>query len=518
VTLGSATLPTRAALLLLALATLALVFRVERWVAGSPFTEDAFYSMAVARNVAAGVGVTADGVRPTNGFQPLFTFVQAGLFRLAGDDALAMRLSTALSWAIWLVTLPLVGRLARDALDDGADQRERRQWLAAGLYGAGFLTFMHHFNGLETGLLMLLYATLARGWQRGWFLGRAGPARLGLLLGLAVLTRIDAAVFAAIVGAWLALREARARPMAGLLAAAQVGVIAFLVSAPWWAFNLLEFGRLMPTSGTAQQEWAINERRLRWIFWAMANCLLPGLWLGKAEEWSEDGIPLSALRAAIILTLVWWARRLWPAGKTLADLADTTRRTVEFGLLMAMTFGLLALYYGFSFIAYWFYYRYFFPVAIPASVAIATLLVAGIPAGRRWHRPAMALPALLALPTLISAVMAQQGRTLHLETVYWEQLALVAERVPATDEVAAGQTGTLGFFRQGVVNVDGKVNRDAIPHQDAMWEYLRARGVRWFVDWPYYVEKYLGRDPAANGWVHTGQKGYWQLWEYQGRP
>jgi hypothetical protein len=108
--------------------------------------------------------------------------------------------------------------------------------------------------------------------------------------------------------------------------------------------------------------------------------------------------------------------------------------------------------------------------------------------------------------------MAEHGRTLHVDTVYWEQLALVGAQVPDTDDVAAGQAGTLGYFRQRVVNVDGKVNREAIPYQARMWDYLAARDVRWFCDWPFYVEKYLGADPGRHGWRQVGQNGYWQLW------
>jgi hypothetical protein len=45
-----------------------------------------------------------------------------------------------------------------------------------------------------------------------------------------------------------------------------------------------------------------------------------------------------------------------------------------------------------------------------------------------------------------------------------------------------------------------------------MWDYLAAHDVRWFADWPFYVEKYLGADPTVHGWRQVGQKGYWQLW------
>src|SRR4051794_12812105 len=104
---------------LLALVTGALVFRPADQVFSTPLTEDGFYSLAVARNVAAGIGITVDGRQPTNGFQPLFTAAEAAAYRLAGgDERLAVRLVLALSWLVYLGTAWLVGRIAADAVSD----------------------------------------------------------------------------------------------------------------------------------------------------------------------------------------------------------------------------------------------------------------------------------------------------------------------------------------------------------------------------------------------------------------
>src|SRR5215470_2091515 len=84
---------------LLALATLSLAFRPAGNVVLMPLSEDGYYAMTIARNIAAGRGITIDGVTATNGFQPLFTFIQAAMFRLAGgDDVVAIRLILVLHW------------------------------------------------------------------------------------------------------------------------------------------------------------------------------------------------------------------------------------------------------------------------------------------------------------------------------------------------------------------------------------------------------------------------------------
>jgi len=78
------------AVLVLAGASLAL--RPDSTVFMKPLSEDGYYSLAIARNIGAGLGITIDGATRTNGFQPLLTFIQAGLFALArGNDLLALR-------------------------------------------------------------------------------------------------------------------------------------------------------------------------------------------------------------------------------------------------------------------------------------------------------------------------------------------------------------------------------------------------------------------------------------------
>jgi hypothetical protein len=508
---------------ILVLATGALALRNGSQIFATPLTEDGFYSLAVARNVARGAGITADGRQPTNGFQPLFTAVEAGCYRVAGGDEVpAVRLVLGLSWLIYVATAWLVGAIAADltgtapsdgspaAPSDGGARRHARRWLAGLLYGGGFLSFMHHFNGLETGLVLLLYAVSWRAYQHGWFEHRFGSLGFGALFGLLVLARIDAAVFVALFCAWQLAARWRTEPGQALWRAGSTAAVAVIVSSPWWAYNYFEFGSLMPTSGTAQQEWALSARRLRWVLWALGVSSLPTMWLGRFDELFHDGIVPSALRALVIGALALFIARAWRQASPLAgDATMRARRTVAFGAMLAAAMAALALYYGLSFIAYWFYYRYLFPVALIASVLIAWWAA---PLALAWPRIAVVVVALLCAPTMISAVMAQRGHTLHVDTVYWEQLALVDEQVPEADLVAAGQTGTLGYFRARTVNVDGKVNREAIPYQDHMWDYLARRDVRWFADWPFYVEKYLGHDPADHGWHKVGQKGYWQLW------
>ncbi|HTP81852.1 MAG TPA: hypothetical protein VMQ11_02850 [Alphaproteobacteria bacterium] len=533
----------------LALVLFALVLRPAAHVFDMPMTEDGYYALSVARNLAAGHGLTIDGQHLTNGFQPLFTILEAGAFRLAGNDqVLALRLVMALGWLFHIGGALVIAMIARDAWPAryGDGERELRAPLAAFLYLAAPLMLNHAYNGLETGCTMFFYALAARWMQTGRDRGWAGLAGFGAILGCLVLARIDAGAVAAVLG----LNELRRSRHGGVLhlvgRAVVLGGTAFLISSPWWLYNTIYFGSPMPTSGTAQQVWALEWLRFEDAEWALRVVLVPWIFVGAHETDLSLNAPIPFGPAGYItMTATGFVRTLVVLGTTLflvraarrgamaRDLAAasayeaaTTRRTLEFAACFGLGFAALLVYYIGGFSAHWFYYRYFAPLALVSFVAVPVLLA------RTWHgieRPHLAviLALLLVAQTAGWTGFALSGRGLGGNTVYVDQVQLVRDHVPAADLVAAGQAGTLGFFRDRVINTDGKVNRDAITYQDHMWDYLRAHDVRWFADWPFYVNKYLGvpLDPTgdkpvteANGWRFVAERNYFYLYEYVGPP
>jgi hypothetical protein len=536
----------RALAVVVGLVLFSLVLRQASHVYDMPLTEDGYYSLSVARNLAAGNGLTIDGVNLTNGFQPLFTIIESGAFVLAGgNEILAMRLVMLFSWLFHIAGAVMVGFIARDAWPArfGEVERERRVWIAALLYLAAPLMLNHAYNGLETGCVMFFYAACWRWMQidgdRSW----GGLAIFGALIGLMVLARIDAAFLALVLGL-NELRRSRHLGVATMLArGAVMGGTALLISSPWWLFNQLYFGSPMPTSGTAQQEWGIEWLRFEFAEWALRLVSVPWLFAGAKETAVDLWIPwpfgaaqtiqltlIGALRTLVLVAVgvVLW--RWWRAGDAQAERAGAdpvqarrTTRTFEFAACLAIALAALVAYYALSFIAYWFFYRYFAPAALFAFVA-APILWARLASRAHSNTLGTAIAVLLVAQVGALTLWARTGEGLGGNTVYHDQVALVRQYVPPGDEVAAGQSGTLGFFRDRVVNTDGKVNRAALAYQAHMWDYLSERGVKWFVDWPHYVNKYLGVPlgadekpaPAGNGWRLVAERNYFYLYEYVG--
>jgi hypothetical protein len=76
--------------------------------------DDGYYFLTVARNIAAGRGITVDGVHWTTGFQPLWAAVCAVAFALAPDRG-ALALVYIASFACWLGGAWLLVRFVRAA-------------------------------------------------------------------------------------------------------------------------------------------------------------------------------------------------------------------------------------------------------------------------------------------------------------------------------------------------------------------------------------------------------------------
>src|SRR5262249_55584583 len=141
----------------------------------------------------------------------------------------------------------------------------------------------------------------------------------------------------------LCLRELwrrRDRGLIGaLLRACLLGATAVLVSLPWWLYNLVLFGSPMPSSGTAQQAWAIDWDRIVEAFWALGIALVPWIFAGGHEStasWAARGVVIAAYAVIIVQAL---------ATGVVVRAAELprVRRGLGFAAMLAATLGALAL-------------------------------------------------------------------------------------------------------------------------------------------------------------------------------
>ena len=208
--------------------------------------------------------------------------------------------------------------------------------LVAFLYLVAVGTFLQHMDGLGTGLLLLLIAVAWLVYQRGGAETLADAMALGFVLGLVVLARTNGVilVLALVVGEF-ARRDFDRIDV--LRRVAIVGTMVGFLTSPWWFYNLLGFGTLVPSSASPTHELLAPGARV--------GRAVSG-WLADAVPWIQarkgDGALANALRLVLIVSMFLGlpGRRRHPLWSHTTVRVDRTRR---FGLyVVAFTLALAA--------------------------------------------------------------------------------------------------------------------------------------------------------------------------------
>jgi hypothetical protein len=445
-------------------------------------SEDGYLMLTISRNIALGLGMTtAAGTIPTNGTQPLVTLLWAFVFWMTGGDRTAgVAIALVLQLLIASLGAYCLYRLGQRLLVR-RPQGSRIAALAAATWYATVLPVMHSMNCLETGTYALLVVVLVRA-----YLGSPGsdptapwPARrsilLGLLLGGTLWVRIDAVLLLAVACLARALITdgGRLRPTASSLVASLImTVTATVVVSPWLMHNRLSFGSIMPISGTARLHRARFAESIGQVLVNLTEYVL--VVLPVPERFEEN--------SAVIL-----ASTLVLAGVGFLVLRAWGRSSPDMRLFLWLTAGFattLSAYYGLFFGAGYFGSRYLFPASPLIAILCAIACLHGWRRSRleqsRWAS-ALAGFALIGLVTYPNLRLYQKGRDhLHFQVVEWVQA-----NVPEEVWVGAPQSGTLGFFHDRTINLDGKVNPDALraAMRNELPRYVVGMPIRFLVDW-----------------------------------
>jgi hypothetical protein len=476
-------------LLIGVLSRISPLFDIEGRLFWQHMSEDGYLMQTIARNMAIGLGMTtAEGSIPTNGVQPLATFLFAGMhFIAAGSKVGGIALVTLFSALVALATLYTSYQLGLKVFS-GLRHGRVLALVAAALWFVAPRITAHSMNGLETGLY---YLAITATWN--YYLGIAArdeagfswAQRLlfGLLLGLTFLARNDAVFFIAalLVAHWLVDTPRSGGGFAHrFVDSVAAGLTSMLVASPWLLHNHIRFGSIVPISGTAQSHNAklgqnILNLPANWFEAAYPHFPIPG-----AIESNGAVVALAALMTAVSVFGFWFFA---------ARLSLTARRFFVGGLLF--TAG-ISLYYGVFFGALHFLSRYTSSISpflwLCAAATVVGVLDRVFKNRRGFGLAAVALVAVLTLDGAFFAYLNYaKGRThMHKQVVDWVEA-----------NVAKNQC-TLGFFHDRTLNLDGKVNPNALKvllKEGHALNYVLDTKVDYIVDWV-----------GMAGWVHMTQR------------
>ena len=468
-------------LLLGTIARLFPLFDLQHRLFWQYMTEDGYLLQTVARNLACGRGMTvSDGTIVTNGFQPLFTFLSAGLFMLTdGSKFRGIILVTLFSLLIAISSAWLVQKIARRA---SIGLSGSLAWLAAASWFAAPHIIRHSMNGLETGLYWLMMLMTLNYWLDITRPG-AQPVNLnrrlalGVLLGFTFLARNDAVFFiAALLLTHVLIRPASRPFTASLTDAIIAGVTSIVIASPWLINNVMLFGSIVPISGKAESYGAHFAHNLSHIPATIVDSTL--LYLPIPVH-LESTLPVAAVCTLAILLFIAALRPLLRQQNVVAG---------QFFWLTLILLAEISAYYGLMFGATHFLQRYFSVLTPLLWLTWAAVLVRVVGPGWQASR-AMAIPTLLIVAALASGFALrdyQRGYAMETAQEHENVVNWVTSHIPNNVWVGAIQSGTLGYFHDRTINLDGKVNpaalRALIQHGNIL-PYAEQSPVSYIADW-----------------------------------
>jgi len=247
-----------ALLLLLAMEFYMIVFRTPQNCAILASIDDGFYYSKIAFNFSRSGVLTYDNVTRTNGFHPLWEAFLIPIFGVVKNPNIALKvvyiLISVIIFACAYIFLKLFQRsgFCPEAI-----------LVSFGILFLNMRTFTLWFSMLESPLVLLFLAILILTYADG--LANRRPLSFGFLAGLLFLARTDNVFLVATLFAAMLLFNSEKSISLRFKRAIEFGLGAFLVALPYLAWNVLNFGRVLPVSGLRKIRLGINVPTRIWL-------------------------------------------------------------------------------------------------------------------------------------------------------------------------------------------------------------------------------------------------------------
>lgn len=460
-------------------------------------SDDGFYYLEIAKNVAQGAGSTFDEVHPTNGYHPLWMLGLVPVFWLTTDPETAFLAVTLLQAVLLLLSCGVLAHTLR--LEHG--------WPVAVLATLAWVRLQAShwvvFFGLEYALQTLLVCMAGYYYLRDF--AREPPAadrpylRLGVVLALCFLARLETAVLAVFLIASIlhSLPAEGRRRRAFLLLATPL-----LVSASGYVLiNSWMFGHPLPVSGavkaarselllradvlaSSQGYFGVKLAHLGRLFSTFNASLRLPLLFGLFAPLALCALPKRALSALPIDASRSNLRSWWPF---------VAYSWVHFALIALVFHG------GESYKPWYFVVPLWLAVIVGATMteALARAPTARAPGSRRRraHSTAFERGRALILLVLTLALLASLTTNLALwrhalrrppvHATLLQEATWIRDNVPPGAFVGSWNAGVVGYFSEHqVVNLDGLVNswRYFQEGRFDLCRYWRETGIEYLVD------------------------------------
>lgn len=423
-------------------------------------TDDSFYYFQTARNMAAGLGSTFDGINKTNGYHPLWFMLCVLAYKVVPGMYAGLRAVLSMGAALWVASALLLWAGLRD---------RGSAWALFAVLSFFMVTLrmFTYLSGMETGLLDLSLILLFCFTRRGKLLDARATARDGLALGalitLAVFSRLDWIFLIpglAMVLAVLHWRDGFRRLVSRW---ASVFILPALALVAYMVLNKHVFGTYMPVSGMLKSSFPHPHFHPENI---------TSSWSGAA----------SAL--AVGIATIWVIVLLVRHHRT--DAANDLRLLFVLDICVILHLGYVLFFLRWAVFSW--YFEPYMLVAILNAAMIGSWLFQSKWLSKRsslvWAVMPLFAVAALGIPARYYTRLVTD-RVAPGWTHYVYDAALWA-RANTPPDAVFGMTdaGTFGYFSdRRVVNLDGIVNNleyQEYGSQGRLHDYLRKVGVTYF--------------------------------------
>lgn len=454
-------------------------FDFEQLVVSRRFMEDAFISLKIAQNISAGIGETFDGVHPTNGYQPLWVWINVPTFMLFKDPVNAALAVLAISIILFHATLALWLYVLKKKLE----------WLtftAVAIVPALFPYFkLGIINGLETPLFLFVFTIASIFIGKNLAREKIRPTLgivAGILLAITFYARLDSFIFSFAIGfiVLFGLRNHSLSERLKFLIAAAITQLTLVM--PFLIRNIIVHGGLMPISGAVKQ-WYLSS-----YFVTTTSYFASDEWIGPSFHYMRfltSGIPIekSWFHAIVLIFMCLLS----------IALAIYFSRKKSYILRIIAIYNVLHLFFMvFIYRENRIYTSYYFAVeAAFLSIAIVTAFAIWVERIRNNN----ILPLAFSLLILTAAIL-QSSRSSIIDS--WSgddfsrsryRAALWArENTPADAKIGAFWAGTFSYVSgKTVINLDGICNSRAFfenfVKSGSIADYIREERIDYIIDY-----------------------------------
>ena len=387
-------------------------------------TDDALYYPTVARSIVTGGGSSYDGITRTNGYQPLWCWLEALVAVLVGrfDPLTYLGFIKLFMSVVVLLALVVWQRLIERVT--GSVCLSSVVVLLLGSYWWSIYTL---YSGMETPLVILLMGLsllLAHQLMRSHTLSLLS---LGVVMAATFLSRLDTVFFLGALGLFVLIRLRRNIKMMMTWIAPM-----FLLPLPYLWWNLSNFGSIVPVSGIKKTVLKINPA-VQWSIFA-------SFWMGKLETLVRFLHPVGVATLLLAVAVGLYLGR--------HELRDQLRRL---GMLWTVPIGAL-LHYVYASIfmreadIYWYQYSEYLTAFLLLASMIASLAA--------WLHARVKLALIQWLPFAAVLIGVLAVLTLYVPRKLPNQLSLETYRtavwarnhIDASSELRFGM-GDSGIFR-----------------------------------------------------------------------